>query len=91
MNYLYLRDRQKIEKHTKYKEHKKSNVINGKKEKEYEYYLCDFCLKEIKIKNKKHEMSGGICTIPQSLTKKQSLRVVLHNKCLKSAIMELEG
>lgn len=90
MDYLYLRDRQKIEKHTKYKECERSNVTKSKKEKEYEYYLCDYCLKEIKIKTKKYEMSGGICTIPQSLTKKESLKLVLHNKCLKPAIMELE-
>lgn len=91
MDYIYLRDRQKIEKHTKYKETKTSNVAKSKKDKDYDYFLCDYCAGEIKIKNKKYEMSGGICIIPQSLTKKQSLKVALHNKCLKDAVKELEG
>lgn len=91
MNYIYLRDRQKIDKHIKYKQKEKSNITNTKKEKEYEYFLCDYCSQEIKIEDKRHEMSGGICIIPQSLTKRQPLRVVLHNKCLRAAIKELEG
>lgn len=91
MDYMYLRDRQKIDKHIRYKQTEKSNITNSKKEKDYEYFVCDYCLEEIRIKDKKHEMSGGICIIPQSLTKKQAVKVVLHNKCLKAAMKELEG
>ena len=91
MDFLYLRDRQKIDKHIRYKQTEKSNVTYIKREKDYEYFICDYCLEEIKIKDKKHEMVGGICIISQSLTKKQAVKVVLHNKCLKAAIKELEG
>ena len=92
MNYIVLRDRKLIEKHIKYKPIKTtSNVINSKKEIDYEYFVCDYCHEEIKIKDKKHEMSGGICVIPSSLTKRQAVKAVLHNKCLKTAIKELEG
>ncbi len=91
MDYIYLRNRKKIDKYTKYKKTKISNLINSKKEKDYEYFLCDYCDEEIPIKNKKHEMSGGICIIPQTVTKKESIKVVLHNKCLINALKELEG
>ena len=91
MNYIFLRDRKSIEKHIKFKQIKTSNVVNSKKEKDYEYFICDYCHEEIKIKDKKHEMTGGICIIPSSLTKRQAVKAVLHNKCLKAAIKELEG
>lgn len=89
-NYTFYRDRVKIEKHTKYKENK-NKWEQKAKEKEYLYYICDYCKDEIKILDKKYEMSGGIVEIPQTLTKKDKIKLVLCNKCLKKVLAEFEN
>lgn len=61
-----------------------------KETKDYEYYKCDYCGDEIKIIKKHSEMSGGIATLPASLTRMEPIKVVLCNKCLRPVIQELE-
>ena len=89
-NYTFYRDRSQIEKHTKYKENK-NRWQQKPKEKEYLYYICDYCKDEIKILDKKYEMSGGIVEFPRTLTKKDSIKLVLCNKCLKPVLGEFEN
>lgn len=87
-NYKVYRDRKKIEKYSKYT--KTSHLTKEKKEKMYDYYVCDYCGDEIKILKKKHEMSGGTVKIPYSLTGKSPITLMLCNKCLKPVLNELE-
>lgn len=88
--------REKIPKHQKYKESDQDTAKhltkskNNKSEKLYDYYCCDYCNDEIKIISKKDEMTGGIVTIPRTLTKKEPIKLVLCNKCLKPVIAEYE-
>lgn len=91
--YTDFLNRIKIEKNTKYKEQQIHHLTKSKEkpEKDYNYYKCDYCGDEIRILKKQHEMTGGIVTIPASLTKRQSLKLVLCNKCLKPVINEFEG
>lgn len=89
-NYTFYRDRSKIERYTKYK--KNRNKWEQKaKEKEYLYYICDYCKDEIKILNKKYEMTGGIVVLPRTLTKRENITLVLCNKCLKPVLDEFEN
>lgn len=67
-----------------------SHLVNYKKEKLYEYYKCDYCGEEIKILEKKQEMTGGVATIPHTVTKRGELKLALCNKCLKPALKEFE-
>lgn len=67
-----------------------SQIVKYKKEKLYDYYECDYCGQEIKILEKRQEMTGGIVTIPLSITKKRELKLVLCNKCLKPLLKEFE-
>lgn len=91
--YTEFLNREKIKKNTKYKEKQTHHLTKSKEkpEKDYDYYKCDYCGEEIKILKKHHEMAGGIVIIPASLTKRQSLKLVLCNKCLKPVIQEFEG
>lgn len=66
------------------------NVVNYKKEKLYKYYKCDYCGAEIRITDKKQDMTGGVATIPHTVTKKGELKLALCNKCLKPALKEFE-
>ena len=76
---------------TAYENIEKSNLVNIKNKKMYDYYICDYCGEEIIIKKKNHEMDGGIVEIPKTFFKNnRSLKLVLHNKCLNKAIKELE-
>ncbi len=63
-----------------------SHLVKYKKEKEYDYYICDNCGKEIRILKEKYKMTGGIVTVPPSLTKKTEIKLALCNKCLKEVI-----
>lgn len=86
-----LKSREKIEKYTKYIENtNKSNLVNHRKEKDYDYYLCDYCKSEIRLNLKQHERSGGIVILPHTLTKCGNITVVLCNKCVKEVQKELE-
>ena len=67
-----------------------SHLVKVKTEKLYKYYKCDYCGDEIKIIKKKLEMTGGIVVLPQTLTKRGELKLVMCNKCIKSVIKEFE-
>lgn len=86
-----LRYREKIPKYTKYKSSaNESNIVNSKKEKDYEYYICDYCKDEIRLNLKQHERSGGIVIFPHTLTRCGQIQVALCNKCVKKVLKELE-
>lgn len=90
--------RQKPEKHTKYKMTAPdicNRLSKVKKEKDYDYYLCDYCNEEIKIlkntESKGKIQTGGIVTLPQTLTDTTSpITLALCNKCFKKALKEFE-
>ena len=67
-----------------------SNVVNSERTKMYDYYVCDYCRDKIRLDIKKSERSGGIATIPHTLTRCGELKLALCNKCIKKAIEELE-
>ena len=67
------------------------NVVNYKKEKLYDYYICDCCGEEIKILKQKHEMTGGIVIMPYTVTKKGDIKLALCNKCLKPVLSQFEN
>lgn len=71
-------------------EGEKSNTINRKKTKLYDYYICDYCKTEIRLDKKQEERSGGITILPHSLTKCGEITAVLCGKCVKEAIKQLE-
>lgn len=87
-----LAERSEIVKYTKYKENNEDakHLVNYKKEKEYDYYLCDYCLKEIKITDKWEERTGGVIELPLELSKRGKVKVAMHNKCLKQFLKEME-
>lgn len=87
-NYCFYRNREKIEKQTKYA--KTSHLSREKKEKLYDYYKCDYCNGEIEIRKKRTEMTEGLVEIPYSLTGRAPLQLMLCNKCLKPVIKEFE-
>ncbi len=62
------------------------HLVKYKVKKEYDYYKCDYCEDEIKILNKRHEMTGGIVIIPRSITKSKEIKLALCTKCLKSVL-----
>ena len=66
------------------------HLIRYKDEKDYDYYICDYCGDEIKILKKKIEMTGGIVVLPHSLTKRGEVKIVLCNKCINPVLKELE-
>lgn len=68
-----------------------NSVVNAIRQKYYDYYKCDYCGSEIKIKKKRHEMTGGIAIIPHTITRRGELKLALCSKCLKPALKELEG
>lgn len=69
---------------------KGNNVVNSEKTKMYDYYICDYCGNKIRLDIKKTERSGGLATIPHSLTKCGELKLALCNKCLKPALKIFE-
>lgn len=86
-----LKKREKVIKYTKYFENtSKSNLVNHRKEKDYDYYICDYCKDEIRLDLKQYERSGGIVIFPHTLTKCGKVTVVLCNKCVKKVQKELE-
>lgn len=87
-NYNYYRKRTIIEKHNKYE--KTNHLTNEKGKKIYDYYICDYCHSEIIIKKKHLEMSGGVVTIPSSLTGKAPINLILCSKCVRPVMNELE-
>lgn len=67
-----------------------SHLVNYKNEKEYEYYKCDYCGGEIKILEKKQEMTGGTIIFKHLVTKHGDIEMALHNKCLKPILKIFE-
>lgn len=86
----YFRERTGPVKHIKYDEVIRYRKHNEPKKKLYEYYVCDYCDQEIKVKDKNCEMTGGIVSIPKTLTKCGNLTLALCNKCLNKVIKEFE-
>lgn len=71
--------------HTKYKYHEiGSNVTKTKKEKEYDYMICDYCGEEIRIEKDITKRTGGITEIP--LNNYKRIRLGLCTKCLKPVL-----
>ena len=67
-----------------------SHLVNSKPMKEYSYYKCDYCEEEIKILDKKQEMTGGVVTFRHIVTKHGDIEMALHNKCLKPVLKIFE-
>ena len=93
MNFENLCYREKVPLYTKLKPKPTEgrHLIRYKDEKDYDYYICDYCGDEIKILKKKIEMTGGIAIIPHTITRRGELKLALCSKCLKPALKELEG
>ncbi len=88
-----IRNREKPEKRTKYKiiNPGVAHLTKTEKKKLYDYYICDFCGDEIKIGGKWEDKTGGIVTLPPSLTHESiTYKLALCNKCVKSVIKEFE-
>ncbi|MCI8309069.1 MAG: hypothetical protein HFJ45_02425 [Clostridia bacterium] len=87
-------NRAKIEKFEQYKENESKSYLvkNTKKEKLYDYYICDYCRLPIKFypNQKSYEREGGKATIPNSLIGKGNIIIMAHNRCIKSLIKEVE-
>lgn len=93
MNKIYeLASRKEVPLYTKMKPKPEEgrHLIKYKNEKDYDYYICDYCNKEIKILKKKQEMTGGIVELSHLVTKKRNIKLVLHNKCLKPVLKIFE-
>ena len=69
----------------------KSHLTKVKYELDYKYYICDYCGKEIILTSNKDERTGGLVYFPQNLTKRNTIKLALHNKCLRAAISEFEN
>lgn len=88
----WIETRNKPEKLTKYEEKEGRHLTKEKPVKLYDYYVCDYCGKEIKIEDKWENQTGGVVKIPQSLSNYRSVfNLALHNDCLKSVIKEFEN
>lgn len=88
-NLQLYKSRYKPERQIKYAEG--NRLTKEKKEKLYDYYICDYCGSEIKIEDKWENKQGGLLKIPQTLSKiDQVFYLALCNKCVKSVVKELE-
>ena len=87
MNIELIINREVIPLYTKYKKNnEKSQIVNRLKQKDYEYYLCDYCGKEIRKEKDWQNKKGGIVELSNLITKKGNMRLALHNRCLSKAI-----
>ena len=77
-----LRRRPGPTKHVKYNS-SGSYVISGKT-KAYEYYICDYCGKEIRIEENKLNRTGGTVAF-------KGMKLALHNKCLNPMLKNIRG
>lgn len=87
---LYYREKVPIYTKLKPKPTEGRHIIKYKDEKDYDYYICDYCGDEIKILKKRIEMAGGVVVLPHSLTKRGEVKVVLCNKCINPVLKEFE-
>lgn len=91
MNIKEVIDREKPIKHIKYSSENTNHLTNEKKEKEYEYYICDECKKKIIITKNNDARRGGVVNLPKSLTKcNKTITVALHNCCLNPVLRQFE-
>ena len=60
-----------------------------RKIKDYDYYICDYCSEEIKIKDKWEEKEGGIVVLPFNIYNKNKIVLALHNKCLNPMVNKI--
>lgn len=89
-DYVRLLSRGLPEKKIKYKENECNHLTFEKKKKLYEYYVCDNCGCEIRIKNKWERSEGGVIMLPQLLTGKKAITIAVCNKCLNDVLKEFE-
>lgn len=89
-NYEKFSTRTVVPIYKKIKNNEVNHLTSIKKIVEYQYYICDFCKKEIKIRKNLYEQNGGIAIIPATVTKKQSISLALCNGCLKKVLSEFE-
>ena len=86
--------REKPEKYTKFEESNNNlgqHLVNRKKEKLYEFYICDNCGCEIKIDKKWENNKGGILRIPKTLSKmNKTFDIAICSKCLNEVLKEFE-
>ena len=84
-------ERNKIIKHRKDKPKiEGSHLVKEKSVLDYEYYICDYCGKEIKIVKKWEEQTGNIIDLPSTITHRGKIQIAIHNKCLKELLHDLE-
>ena len=79
--HIELKRRPGPNKYTKY--NSSGSYVISEKTKAYEYYTCDYCGKEIVIKENRLEQTGGTLEF-------RGMKLALHNKCLNAAIKEFE-
>lgn len=90
-NIRFYQNRDGIPKYVKQKlKNQDSHVVRTTREKLYEYYKCDYCEEEIRILKDKSKLTGGIVVLPNSLTKRGNIKLVLCNKCLNNVLSEFE-
>ncbi len=61
-----------------------SSTVKTKKEKAYEFYVCDYCGDKIKIEKKFYDRTGGV--YPYKVSNDKTLILALCNKCLKPVL-----
>ncbi len=92
MNINELANREKVTIYSKLKFNPDyCHLVNYKKEKEYDFYKCDFCGEEIKILKDRQKMTGGTHKFTHLVTKCGDIELALHNRCLKKALEEFEN
>ena len=92
-NFDYFCRRNKIPRYIKYKPvpEEGRHLIKYRKEKDYEYYICDYCGAEIKILENRLQMTGGIDVLPHTITRRGEVKLVTCNKCLLHVVEELDN
>ncbi len=92
MNLKLIEARESPEKFKKYKQNNSSHLSKSKEklEVDYNYYICDFCGKEIRIEKDWEKRTGGTYKVPMSIWPRGSLKIAVHNSCLEATIQEIE-
>ncbi len=67
-----------------------ANLVNRKVKEKYNYYICDYCGEEIKIKKKGNDQDGGTTQLPTSFKRLENKEVALHNRCLRPFLSEID-
>lgn len=87
MDLKEIEKRKVIELHTEFDVIEEGNsVVKGRKEKKYDFLICDYCKEKIKLI--KNNIEGG--TIEFSIASR-TLKLALHNKCLNPALKEINN